>query len=305
MKRTATFLTFLALVAFSLVAQGRELRIGILPDADSLPLMVAEAANDFAAEGVAVRLVKFQNPVERDAAFQAGAVDGVIGDILAAALAVQGGFEVRITSLTDGRYGIVVGPDSGVSSLKDLAGKQIGLSANTIIQYMVDSFMTDAGVPPEKILSLAVPKMPVRLEMVLGGQTAAAGLPEPLLTLAKIRGGKILASTDDSGLRAGVILFTKKAADSMQAEIRAMYKAYWRAARAINADNEAYRPFLVSKANFPEETVSAYRFVRYEKPRLPLRADIVPVLSWMRSKGLLRAPVDPDSLLDGRALAGW
>ncbi len=305
MKRAITLLFSAAIAVLCLHAQGRELKIGILPDADSLPLLVAESARDFEAEGVSVKLVRFQNPVERDAAFQAGAVDGVIGDILAAILAAQGGFDVRITSLTDGQYGIVTGPDSGILSLKDLAGKPIGLSTNTIIHYMVDTFMTKAGVPPEKILGLAIPKMPVRLEMALGGQTAAAGLPEPLLTAAKTRGGRILASTDDSGLRAGVIFFSRKAADSKQPEIRAMYRAYWRAARAINADNDAFRGFLVDKAGFPAESAGAYHFVKYEKPRLPLVADVVQVQSWMRSKGLVKSGIDPEGLLDGRALAGW
>jgi NitT/TauT family transport system substrate-binding protein len=305
LKRASSLLFFLAVFVLSLSSQARELKIGILPDADSLPLLVAEEEGHFVAEGVPVRLVRFQNPVERDAAFQAGAVDGVIADILAAILATQGGFDLRITSLTDGRYGIATGADSGVATLKDLAGKRIGLSANTIIQYMVDTFMTKAGVAPEKILGLSVPRMPLRLEMLLGGQIAAAGLPEPLLTAAKIRGARILASTDDSGLRAGVIFFSRKAADAMQPEIRSMYKAYWKAARSINADNDKYRAFLVDKAGFPGETAEAYRFVKYEKPRLPLVQDILQVQSWMRSRALVKSGLDPESLLDGRALAGW
>lgn len=301
-------LVSLSLSVFPLLAQGTgstELRVGILPDADSLPLMVAESSELFQAEGVRVRLVRFQNPVERDAAFQSGAVDGIIGDIIGAALAVQGGFQVRITSLTDGRYGIVVGPDSPARNLQDLAGKSIGLSSNTIIQYMVDSFMTAAGVPASRIQGLPVPRMPVRLEMMLAGQTAGAGLPEPLLTVARIRGGRVLAATDDRGLKAGVLLFSLTALETKMPQIKSMYRAYWKAAQNINAGPDTYRPFLVDKAGFPAEAAAVYRFVRYEKPRMPSDPDIAQVLAWMREKNLLRETLSPASLLDGRALSGW
>ena len=42
----------------------------------------------------------------------------------------------------------------------------------------------------------------------------------------------------------------------------------------------------------------------YKKPRLPSDADVAKVFSWLASKGLLKAPRDAASLLDGRAIAG-
>ncbi|MFZ2780606.1 MAG: ABC transporter substrate-binding protein [Rectinemataceae bacterium] len=286
-------------------AQGAPLRIGILPDADSLPFLAAESEDLFAAEGVPVKLIRFQNPVERDAAFQAGAVDGVIGDTLAAALAVQGGFPVKITSLTDGRYGIVASPTSGAQSLADLAGKPIGISLNSIIHYAVDTYMTQAGVPADKISVLPVPKMPVRLEMVLGGQTAAAGLPEPLLTVAQLRGARLLVSSDDNGLGAGVLMFSAQAVQERRTDIEKMYKAYWKAAQRLNANPDSYRPLLASQAGFSAEAAAAWRFVVYKKPRLPSDADMERAFAWMRSKGLLKISIVPASLLDGGPISGW
>lgn len=281
-----------------------ELKVGVLPDADSLPLLVADAEGRFAREGVNVKLVPFKTAIERDAALQAGAVDGVVSDLLAAALATQGGFEVRVTSLTDGRYGIVSAPGSGLAKAQDLRNVEIGISSNTIIQYAVDSLLSKAGLPPAEIKGLAVPKIPVRMELLLTGQLKAACLPEPLLTAAQERGAKLVTASDDSGLRAGVLLFTKKTVDERQAELKAFYRAYAAAAAAINADQAKYRPFLVEKAGFPAEVQASYRFVRYEKPRLPSEADVTAVLSWMGAKGLLKASFAPASILDGRALAG-
>ena len=281
---------------------GRELRVGVFLDSDSIPLLVADARGLFAKEGVNVKLVTFQNPVERDAALQAGAVDGVVSDLLAAALAVQGGFELRVTSLTDGRYGLASAPGSGITSLAQLKGVPVGVSLNTIIQYATETMIAGAGVAPADIQVVAVPKMPVRLELLLAGQIKAACLPEPLLSAAKARGATVLAQSDDAGLGAGVILFTKKALDERLSDLRAFYRAYSAACALINADNGAFRPFLAEKVNFPADLTASYRFVKYQAPRLPSDADLARALAWLSAKGLVKSPIAPAALLDGRAI---
>jgi len=281
-------------------AAAKELRVGVLPDADSLPLLVADAEGLFAAEGVAVRLVPFKKAVDRDAALQAGAVDGVVADLLAAALASQGGFDFRVTSLTDGRYGIVTAPGSGLFRPADLAGIDIGISKNTIIEYAVDALLERAGLPSSSISGYAVPNIQIRMELLLSGKLKAACLPEPLLTAARKQGAALVAASDDAGFGAGVLLFPKSVLDARIGEIEAFYRAYWRAASAINADGDRYRSFLVERAGFPAETRDSFIFVRYAKPRLPSEADLAAVLAWMRRKGLLPGDIDPASLLDGR-----
>jgi NitT/TauT family transport system substrate-binding protein len=291
--------------AASAPAGAAELRVGVLPDVDSLPLLVADAAGGFAAEGVQVRLVRFTTAMERDAALQSGAVDGVVSDLLAAALGVQGGFAVRVASLTDGRYGIVTAPGSGISTAAGLAGVQVGISTNTIIQYATDTLLSRAGLASDMIVGLAVPKIQIRMELLLSGQLKAACLPEPLLTVARARGATLISASDDAGFRAGVIIFTKAALDARTADVQRFYKAYWKAAQAVNANNDSYRDFLVKTAGFPEEARAAFTFVRYLKPRLPETADVVAVLSWMKGKGLLTREIEPAALLDGRAVSGW
>jgi len=279
------------------------LRVGILPDVDSLPLMAAEAEGRFAAEGVEVVLVPFKSALERDAALQAGAIDGAVADLLAAALQAQAGFDVRVASLTDGRYGIVAAPGSLIASAKELAGVPIGISTNTIIQYATESLLAAAGLPASSISITAVPKIQVRMELLLSGQLKAACLPEPFLTVARAKGATLIAASDDAGLRAGVLLFSGKVLDARLAEVSAFYRAYWKAASAINSDADSYRPFLVAKAGFPEEARASFRFVRYAPPRLPTEADVASVLAWMRAKGVLTAALSPAALLDGRAIA--
>jgi NitT/TauT family transport system substrate-binding protein len=315
-KTTAILLTIMvAIIALSTIlalsacspkpAAKGPLRLGIMPDADSLPFMVAREEGLFDKAGLAVELVTFTSAQERDAALQAGALDGTIADILAAAFAVAGGFDVRITSVSDGRYGIAAAPGSGAKEPADLAGKAIGLSTNTIIQYSVDMMMSHAGIAMDDYEASAVPRIPVRMELLLAGQLGGAGLPEPLLSVAAARGAAIVATTDDFDIDAGIIMFGKSFIDARLEDIQKLYQVYAEAGARINADPDSYRAFLVEKASFPEEVRFAFRFVEYRTPRLPEPAQVEAALDWLRAKDLLKAELSPADLLDGRAVASW
>jgi len=281
------------------------LRVGIMPDADSLPFMLARDNGFFEKEGTAVELIVFSNPQERDAAIQAGRIDGAISDLLAAAFLSAGGYDFKVTSLTDGRYGIAASAQSGIKTLTGLRGKRIGLSANTIIQYTVDAQLEAAGVSMDEYQAVAVPQMPLRLEMLLTGAIEAASLPEPLLTAAVAQGAVLLSTTDTSGIDAGVMLFSKKTLDTRLDSVKAFYRAYYKAASQINADPDACRDYLVKQAAFPEAVKDAYRFVRYRRPSLPDENQIAKVLNWLKARKLLDAELSYADLTDPRAISEW
>ncbi|GHU96973.1 hypothetical protein FACS189483_01590 [Spirochaetia bacterium] len=293
------------------------LRVGIMPDVNSLPLMIARDEGFFAEQGVTVELVIFQNSQERDAAIQAGQLDGAVSDLLAAAFLTAGGFDMKVTSCTDGRFGVVGSARLNINTLADLRAKRVGLSTNTIIQYIVDTHLESAGVARTEYEPVSVPRMPLRLEMIRTGQIEAAGLPEPLLTAAVEQGGVLLSTTDGSAvlgtagrgttvpIDAGVLLFSKKTLDSRLSDVQRFYRAYTRAADRINANPDAYRDYLVEKAAFPAAVKNAYRFVIYRKPTLPAAAQIERVLVWLKTRRLLDAVLTPADLVDSRAIAEW
>jgi NitT/TauT family transport system substrate-binding protein len=285
-------------------ANAAPLRVGVLTDADSLPLLVARDDGFFKKAGANVELVRFKTAIERDAALQSGAVDGAVSDLLALVLSNRGGFAVKATSLTDGRYGLVAAPNSRIASAGELGDVAVGISSNTVIQYAAETMEARAGVSRDHIRGLAVPNMQVRMELLLSGQLEAACLPEPLLTVVCAKGARLLASSDDSGLGAGVIVFSATVLDSRLADIAAFYRGYAAAAAAINAKNDSYRAYLVDKAAFPAEAREAFHFVIYREPRLPSTQAIGSVVSWLKAKGILPADaeVSPADLMDGRPL---
>lgn len=303
MKKLMRFFLLGLMMIFAGKIFAEPLRLAILPDADSLPFMIARDEGFFKAENVDVELVTFYNPQERDAAIQAGKVDGAVSDLLAAALFSAAGFDMKITSLTDGRYGIVAAPSFKGKSLETLRGKKIGLSLHTIIQYAVDSLLEKSGVAFSEYEAISIPRMPIRMEMLLAGQIDAACLPEPLLTAAIQKGAVLLAVTDNVGIDAGVLLFSKSILDNRLNDVKKLYRAYTKAAEKINFNQNAYRQYLVENASFPKEVKDAYQFISYRKPVMPTKEQIEQAIDWLHVRKLLATNIEFENLIDSRAVS--
>ena len=301
-KMNGLLISLLLVIAGTLFAQPntelQNIRIGIMPDVDSLPFMLASSQNLLEKQGVSVELVKFQSPVERDAAFQAGKIDGMVGDTLGALFLEQAGFDISILSITNGRYGIAASPNADIANLSQLAGKEIAVSSNTIIEYLADTLVLATGVPESDLKLVAVPKIPVRMELLLNGQISAACLPEPLYTLVISKGAKALGDSTTLPDAPGVMIFASSFSDKNRDALKNVFKAYWEACQRINENPDGYRTFLVEQAGFPQPVGPVFSFVTYEKPRVPTQEQVQKVVDWMQNKQLLDAEPSYENLVD-------
>lgn len=274
-------------------------KIGILPDVDSIPFIAAESKNYFKEAGIQVELVSFRNPVERDAALQSGTIDGEVADILAAAFAVQNGLKVKITSITTGKYDILSAPNLNLKDAKDLAGKKVAISKNTIIEYVADHLLERNGVDSNSLEKVIISQMPVRLQMLTSGKVDAACLPEPLASLAVKSGAKSLLTTQDTDLAPGIMLFTEKALKEKGEEIKKLYEVYAKVTSDINNNPDNLRDVLAS-ASFPEEVIESFEFPTYDDVTVPTPEDITHVIDWLKSRELLKKDITYTELVDDR-----
>ncbi|MCF7952674.1 MAG: ABC transporter substrate-binding protein [Spirochaetales bacterium] len=277
------------------------IRIGILPDADSLPFLVAEHEGLYEDFGAPIELVNFRSPVERDAAFQAGKLDGMIGDTLGALFLEQGGEDITVTSNTSGRYGIAAAPGSDVSSLEDMKNEPIGISSNTIIEYAVHALFSKAGIADDHVSVQAVAKIPIRMELLLQGAISGACLPEPLYSLVIARGAVPVQDTTALKSAPGILLFSSEIVKERKEALQAIYLAYDAAGKRIDADPDAYRDFLVDHAGFPPDVRDSYDFVTYGRLYIPGEEEIAEVEGWMLEKNLLDEPLAYEELVS----AAW
>ena len=163
------------------------LSVGLMPDTDSVPFIVAREKGFFAEEGVEVTLHPFKSAMDRDAALQSGQLDGAVSDLLAAAFAKAGGFDVRVTSSTDGAYQMIAGKGNEAKDVRALAGADIAVSRNTIIEYVTDRILRENGMASDALQKVSIPQIPARLEMLQNGKLPAATLPEPMASIAVAR----------------------------------------------------------------------------------------------------------------------
>ncbi|HHY40670.1 MAG TPA: ABC transporter substrate-binding protein [Syntrophaceticus sp.] len=292
---------FISIFAFFLLAgcsqednSENALKIGILPNEEVLPLYVAQEEGFFEKYGIDVEIVNFQSAAERDAAIQAGAVDGVEGDLLAVALIRQGGTPVKAVSLAmgaspeEGRFAMLAAPGT-IENIDDLKGKTLAISKNTIIEYVADQMLLAKGIKPQEVQKVNIAKMPLRAEMLLQGEVTAAVLADPLAVHAELKGAKVLV--DDTKLSENisqsVYFFRDDVIKSKRSAIRKFLQAYRDGAEAVAENPEKYRDLFIEKVNIPVELQSSYPVPSFSPLELPAKKDTQRVIDWLRDNNLL------------------
>jgi NitT/TauT family transport system substrate-binding protein len=289
MRKRALALLCAASFAAPLAAQ---LSVGLMPACNSIPLVVAEVKGLFTARGVTVSLVPFMGQLERETALQTGALDGTVSDLINAIQSWSHGSGARVTSATEGGFGLLSSPGSSLQSLADwkaLTGRKVrtGLLENSIVFYLSERMVTAFGADAKRIELVPIVQVPARLEMLLANKVEAACLPEPLSTLAASRGAHLLADSEGMGTTPGVLLFTRKALTEKLREIALFYKAYNDAVREVNAHPEEYRAAIVARCEFPSAVAAIMRIPRFRPAFLPPESLVRDVGAWMKEKSLV------------------
>lgn len=274
--------------------------MGTLATEDILPLWVAEAEGLFEKAGQEVSIVPFQSATELIAGVASGEVDLAMTDIMVTASMYASDVDVQIRWITlgasadQGRFGIMVGPDSNIGSLTDLADVPIGVGSNTILEYVMDCLLEDAGVADEHIVVEELQKLPVRYQAMASGEVAAAALPGTLLALGEANGCKLIAddTQGDNISQSVMIVRTGLLGDDAYAAAVSQLEGVWdEAAELVNANPEKYRSVLVANANLPEAIADTYPISTYPTVQLPTAEMVDPVLAWMEKKGYLTKPL--------------
>jgi len=265
----------------------KTLTIGVMPDVDSLPFIVAAHNDYFKQEGIDVKIEHFKSASDRDSALQTGKIDGAISDMLSVVFFNDSKFDVKITSQTDGSFKLISGKNSNISKVEQSNGKSIGISKNTIIEYLTDRIMQSSNIDVNSPKKIAVPKIPTRLEMLNNGKLDMATLPEPLASTAISSGGKIISSSDRLGINPGVMVFTKDAINTKSDAIKSLYKAYNKAGEYLNEEKpEKYIDFVIKEAGFPDTVKTTLTLPNYSKANMPPEKELEQVLTWLKAKKL-------------------
>lgn len=303
-QASASASAFASASAASSSAQAPLITVGTLATEDILPLWVASEQGWFDTFDQPVEIVQFQSATELIAGVTSGEADLAMTDIMVAAGIFASGTDVQMEWVTlgaepsQGRFGIMVGPESEIQTLDQLAGVPIGVGSNTILEYVMDNLMEEAGVPADQIVMEELQKLPVRYQAMVSGEVAAAALPASLLALGEANGCRTIAddTTGENLSQSVMIARSEFLAEPGAAEAVETLKTIWNeAVTSINEDPQAYQAVLVENANLSEAVAETYPVSDYPVCQLPTAAMVDPVLAWMQQKGYLTQPLTYDA----------
>jgi len=286
----------------SVSAYGASLKIGVLPIVDALPFYVAKQNNLFRKNSVDVSIIPFRSAVERDAAFQAGKLNAYLGDLVSASLLRGRGFHLKVVSVIlgmhpgEGLFAILAAPQAPLHSLRDLKGRSIAISSNTIIEYVLDSLLKQHGIPAGMVNKKEIKSIPIRFQMLMSGKIEAAVLPDPLASLARFKGAKWLTDDGQTNLSQTVLIWRTEFLAQHPKIVKEFYRGYNAAVKIINQNHDAVRPLLVRKCRLPKPIASSFQFANFPRASAPDKAWLRNVIVWLKNKGLLKHPLKAETL---------
>ena len=205
-------------------ANAEPLTVGLMRIDDSFPFYVAEKEGLFEKHNVAVELQNFSNARDLSTALQGGELDALMTDTVVTGLSIKGGADVRIVAMAlgavpeEGRFLVISAPDSGITAPEQLAGKNVAISNNTMMDYLIDQFEAELGL--ENMTTVNMPDLMLRTTTLLEGKDIdAAILPDPLAAFAVAEGANIVIDDTKLGenLSQSVVVVTKENIDDMAA----------------------------------------------------------------------------------------
>jgi NitT/TauT family transport system substrate-binding protein len=318
MKRDVRFVWIVAAIALmAATAAGcaparpeeNKLKIALIPVLDVLPVFVAEKNGYFAEQGIQVEGVPVKSAQERDVLMQTNQADGMLTDLVSNALLNKD--KPRVKAVYTARrpypdapvFRVLAGPKTAINMPADLRGVPIGISQNTVIEYLTDRMLQAEGLLPGDINKLEVSAIPVRFEQLIKGNIQAATLPDPLAQGAIAAGARPVV--DDSKypkLSQSVLSFSDETLKSKPNAVKKFLVAWEKAVKELNAHPEKYQDLLIEQGRVPQSIQGSYRMPPFPERGVPAADEVADVIRWMRDKGLIGRDIPYGEMVDSSYL---
>jgi NitT/TauT family transport system substrate-binding protein len=240
---------------------------------------------------------------------QAGQVDAIINEIVSTLFYNQTDSQVvivrflRVASKEYPLFRILAAPDSGIKTVEDLKGIEIGISEGTVIHYTTDRLLTNAGLIPEEITTIAIPKIPDRIALLSSGELLAANLPDPAASAALLQGAVVVV--DDTSLpeiSSSVLSFDTQMAAENPAVVQGFLAAVERAIEDINADKDAWLDLMLEKGLLPPTLADTYTIPDFPPASIPSETQFADALEWALEEKLIPEAVNYQNSVSGEYL---
>ena len=306
MKNLKGWIVLLLIAIFSLTAIGctskddlskeseenRTLKIGLMPAVDTAPILIAEKNGYFKDAGINVEIEIYSNAQNRQSALQSYQIDGAMTDFIAVATNVDGGFDIKATTMTDGMFPVLSNGD--VSGKKDI---KVGMMEVSVSNYLIDKWLgKDYNI--EKVF---INEIPARLAAIQSGELDMGLFPEPVASNGELKGLKKNLYGMDDEFSPDCLVFTGKAIAEKEKAIKAFHEAYNKAVDEINKNPQIARDILVEKIpNTNPEVKDIMVLPTYKKAAIPSDEYLQSIIDWTSKTLNKDLTVKPEALLEGK-----
>ncbi len=269
------------------------IQFGTIPVLQSLPLFVAAEKGFFKEQGLNVEIGLFNSAMEKDIALSSGRIDGYFGDLMTPMVlqANQTGVRITATNFNTTReqrmFAILTSPQSANKGLEEIAKAGIATSTNTISEYLIERLLQQRKIGKGKINFIDVKNIPIRVQLLLSNQVPAALLPEPLASLAEMKGAKSLIDDRGRGLSATVLAFSEKFIRSNPQAVKAFHTAVDKASDYINKHPQEVRAIMNRDCKVPEPLKDAFPIPKFPKLAVPTPKQVMDVYGWLHEKKII------------------
>lgn len=294
--RNAIISLFVLLTAVSCAGTAQKasaVRLGAMSSMDFVPYAVALEKGICDSVGLELELVRFFSANERDAAFQAGAVDGTITDMTGALMQYSAGTPLRIACAGDGYFTLLASEACGPS----LEGAVLAVSSHTAIDFVTDSLLARRGLRAGDYSRTEIGKIPLRMEMLLASKVDAAVLPDPFAAIAASSGAVVLGDSRELGLDLTCTVLSGTFLKSSPEKAALLMECYDRAVAYMGSvPRSEWQDVLVKYAGVPQAMAGSITLPQFLPSRLPSRESIESAASWLAGRGLVPSGFAADSI---------
>lgn len=274
------------------VAEDTSLKIGLMPAVDTAPILIAEKNGYFEELGIDVELEIYTNAQNRQSALQSNSIDGAMTDFIAVVTNVNGGFDIKATTMTDGVFPVL--SHEGAKDKKDI---KVGMMEVSVSNYLIDKWLGE----DYNIEKVFINEIPARLSAIASKELDMGLFPEPVASNGELQGLEKTVYGMDDEYSPDCMVFTGKSISEKPNTIKKFHEAYNKAVDEINENPEIAKDILMEKIpNINPEAKDLIVLPQYKKAALPNEEYIEEIISWTEKTLNKMIEVKPEQLLDSQ-----
>lgn len=268
------------------------LNIGLMPAVDAAPILLAENNGYFKELGLNVELQIFNNAQDRQSALQTQTIDGAITDLIAVAVNVDAGFDIKATTMTNGVFPVLLKEGS-----EDKKNIKVGMMEVSVTNFLIDEWLGDKYI----IEKVYINDIPARLAAIGGGQLDMGLFPEPMASMGELNGLKKNLYQPEGDLCPDVIVFTGKALREKEEAVKLFHKAYDKAVDELNQNPQLGRDIIMDKIpNLKPEIRDKIVLPEYTRVTIPDNQYIDKIIQWTSEVIKKELKIKADDLVERR-----